>query len=107
MRIAASGSPETHEVRTERTTAGEKRRERRGRCERGLSFHAVAKGRRGKGNMLVMFCAECQKLLDVVSGPCCRESPALCCRLLIDNKRELSLGGCAGNPHELANLGDA
>jgi hypothetical protein len=107
MRIAASGRSGTHEVRTERTTAREKRRERRGRCERGLSFHAVAKGRRGKGNMLVMFCDECQKLLDVVSGPCCRESPALCCRLLIDNKLERSLAAVQGSPHELVNLGDA
>jgi hypothetical protein len=57
--------------------------------------------------MLVMLCDECQKLLDVVSGPCCRESPALCCRLFIDNKLEQSLAAAQGCPNELVNLGDA
>jgi hypothetical protein len=57
--------------------------------------------------MLVMFCDECQKLLDVVSGPCCRESPALCCQLFIDTKLERSLVAAQGSPHELANLGGA
>jgi hypothetical protein len=67
----------------------------------------VAKARRGKGNMLVMFCDECQKLLDVVSGPCCREVLALCCWLFIDTRLSGAWWLRRVVHMELDNLGDA